>query len=126
MNRIYRIGRSLAGLTRRAGALLVYGVAVPAALASPRPRPPGWNKHPPLPAHTHPVIGGGMPGWQISLIAAAAALLVTALAVPLTGYRLSAGAPPQAPPERPSTPCCGGGFRFGLRDRGEPLWHLIV
>jgi hypothetical protein len=37
------IRRSLAGLTRRAGALPVDGVAVPAAVAIPR-RPPGWIK----------------------------------------------------------------------------------
>ena len=39
--------------------------------------PPGWNKHPPLPgpAHALPV---GMPGWQITLIAAAAVLAAAA------------------------------------------------
>jgi hypothetical protein len=38
------------------------------------PLPPGWNKHPPLPgpAHVHAALVGGMPGWQITLIAAAA------------------------------------------------------
>ncbi len=53
-----------------------------------RARPPGWNKHPPLPspgwAHTvvvHTVTGGGMPGWQIALIAAGAALLAATAAV---------------------------------------------
>jgi hypothetical protein len=28
--------------------------AAPAALATPRPRPPGWNKHPPVPASPRP------------------------------------------------------------------------
>ncbi len=88
MNRIHRICRSLAGLTQRAGVLLACSLAAPAALASPPPRPPGWNKHPPLPAHAHPVITGGMPGWQITVIAAAATLLAAALAI--TVYRLRA------------------------------------
>jgi hypothetical protein len=62
----------------------------PAALASGQPPhpPPGWNKHPPLPAHTHTAAAGGMPGWQITLIAAAAVLLAAALAV--TVYRIRA------------------------------------
>jgi hypothetical protein len=55
-------------------------------LASPPPGPPGWNKHPPLPAHAHTLVTGGMPGWQITLIAVGAALLAAALAV--TAYRM--------------------------------------
>ena len=58
----------------------------PTALATPRPLPPGWNKHPPLPAHAHALATGGMPGWQITLITAAAVLLVTALVA--GAYRL--------------------------------------
>jgi hypothetical protein len=56
---------------------------VPAALASGQPPhpPPGWYKHPPLPAHAHTAAAGGMPGWQVTLIAAAAVLLAAALAV---------------------------------------------
>jgi hypothetical protein len=55
--------------------------------ASPPPAlrfPPGWNKHPPLPAHAHALATGGMPGWPITLIAAAglaaAAILLVARA----------------------------------------------
>jgi hypothetical protein len=55
-------------------------------LASPPPRPPGWNKHPPLPAHAHALATSGMPGWQIALIAVGAALLAAALVV--TAYRM--------------------------------------
>jgi hypothetical protein len=44
------------------------------------------EQDPPLPAHTHTVATGGMPGWQITLIAAAAVLLAAALA--LTVYRI--------------------------------------
>jgi hypothetical protein len=43
------------------------------------PLPPGWNKHPPLPGPAHAALAGGTPGWQITLIAAAAVLAATAL-----------------------------------------------
>ena len=49
MNHADRIGRSLASLTRRAGALLTYRAAVPAAAATPRPQPLRRNSHSPLP-----------------------------------------------------------------------------
>jgi hypothetical protein len=69
MNTIRRLTAALAGL---AGALLVYAAA-PVAFARPfPPRVPGWDKHPPLPppgAWIHVVVVGGMPGWQIALIA---------------------------------------------------------
>jgi hypothetical protein len=41
-----------------------------------------------VPAHAHALVTGGMPGWQIALIAAGAALLAAALAV--TIYRMRA------------------------------------
>jgi hypothetical protein len=50
MNRAARIGRSLASLTRRAGALLTYRAALPAAAGTPQPRPPRRNEHLPSPA----------------------------------------------------------------------------
>jgi len=64
-------------------------------LAAAPPLPPCWNKHPPMPlghihqpVHQAPVPGpvhtaviGGMPGWQITLIAAGAALLAAVLVV---------------------------------------------
>ena len=102
--------RALGGLARilatLAAAALAFAAGVPAALAAPRPQPPGWNKHPPLPtrpqpalrfppgwnkhpplsAHPHALAAGGLPGWQITLITAAAVLLVTALAA--AAYRL--------------------------------------
>jgi hypothetical protein len=56
--------------------------------ARPPPGPPGWNKHPPLPVQAHALVNGGMPGWQITLIAVGAALLAAALAV--TAYRMRA------------------------------------
>jgi hypothetical protein len=73
MNRIRRLAALLAGL---AGALQAAAAAAPAALARPfPPHPPGWDQHPPLPppgAGIHVVVAGGMPGWQIAVIAAAA------------------------------------------------------
>ena len=105
MNRIHtiRIRRLACVLAGLASALLAsVSAAAPAAFATTSPGPAGpapagfppvklpplpagWYKHPPLPAHTHAVITGGTPGWQITLIAAGAVLLTAALAV--TIYR---------------------------------------
>jgi hypothetical protein len=82
MNPIRHIRRVAGVLAGPAGALLASAAAAPAAFASgPRPLPPGWNKHPPLPAHLHTVVMGGMPGWQITLIAVGAALLAATVTV---------------------------------------------
>jgi hypothetical protein len=91
MNRIRRICCSLAGLPRRAGALAASAAAVPAVAATAPPLPPGWNHRPPMPLEYvfgpvvkvpgRTVVIGGMPGWQIALIAAGAALLAAVLAV---------------------------------------------
>jgi hypothetical protein len=78
MNRIARIPVFLAGL---AGAVLAFGAAAPPALAT---------MPPPAPAGTpaiRTVVTGGMPGWQITLIAAGAALLAAVLAVLLDRAR---------------------------------------
>jgi len=76
MNLIRRLGAVLAG------ALLAIAGVAPAALARPfPPRPPGWDKHPPPGASIRIVFTGGMPGWQIALIAAGIALLAAVLAV---------------------------------------------
>jgi hypothetical protein len=83
---IRRLAAALAGLT---GALLALAAAAPAAFAMP-PSTHGWSRRPPLPpAHVHQfmhipipvrtVLIGGMPGWQITLIAAGAALLAVLL-----------------------------------------------
>jgi len=93
MNHIRHIRRLAAALGGLAGALLAFATAAPAALA--KPDPPLlllWqHKHPPLPlghivgpvyqAPGHAVIVGGMPGWQIALIAAAAALAAATVAM---------------------------------------------
>jgi len=74
-------------IRRPAGILLLLALvvlasltaAMPAALAAPRPRPPGWNKHPPPPAHLHPLATAGIPGWQQALMAITVVLLVAVL-----------------------------------------------
>src|SRR5215471_17668062 len=60
--------------------------AAPAAFASGHPPLPPGHIHqpvhlPPIPASAHAVVSGGMPGWQIALIAVAAALAAAALAI---------------------------------------------
>ena len=96
MKRFHIIGRLavvVAGLTGALAALSV-GV-VPAAFAgvmvppggdphgrpglAGRPVTPGRNQQPPLLAHAHAAVTGGISGWQIALIAAGAALLSAAL-----------------------------------------------
>ena len=82
MIRLHRPGLVLAGI---AVTLLNVAVTVPAsASSSVRPLPPGGSGT--LPAHpVDPVVRtlvvGGMPGWQIALIAIAASLLAATAAV---------------------------------------------
>ncbi len=92
MNRIQRLRRVAATLTGLALAWLGLAVAAPAAFARIIP-PPGDMGSVPASAGlgtvppsgtvtvTRTVVVGGMPGWQIALIAAGAALLAGALAV---------------------------------------------
>jgi hypothetical protein len=90
MNRIHHIRRLAAALAGLAGTLLAFGAAPAFAMppppgpggpaGAPAPVAPGWYKHPPLqPVHT--AVIGGMPGWQIALIAIGAALLAATAAV---------------------------------------------
>ena len=76
-----RIRRTFTAVATLAGALLALTAAAPAALAI-RVPPPGENAGPvqaPPPVHT--IVVGGMPGWQITLIAAMAALAAAAVAL---------------------------------------------
>jgi len=88
MNRIHRIRRAIRLLTVLASALLACGAATPALAASLRP-PPGSLQSPPAPPpmRIHTVVTGGMPGWQITLIAAGAALAAAIVAVILDRAR---------------------------------------
>ena len=93
MNRIRSIRRLAAAAAAVAGALLAFAAAAPAALAWPDPHSPrGWQLTHPLlpPGHwtgsvykvpARTVVAGGMPGWQIALIAAAAALAAATVAM---------------------------------------------
>jgi hypothetical protein len=103
MNPIRPIRRLIGVLAGLACAWLGLALAGPAAFAmgpptpgpagyiTPTAEPPGWNKHPHLPyghwtgpvykAPVHAVVIGGMPGWQIALIATAAALIAATAAV---------------------------------------------
>jgi hypothetical protein len=78
MTRIRRILTALATLT---AALLALAAAAPAALAVRVPPPGGYDRPVQPPPEVHTVIVGGMPGWQITLIAAGAALVAAAVAV---------------------------------------------
>ena len=87
-----RIRRFAACLAAMVAAVAASALAAPAAFATiappapPGPTAPGptapvtgaFTKHPPA---VHTVVVGGMPGWQIALIAAGAAVLAAALAV---------------------------------------------
>jgi hypothetical protein len=87
MHPIHAIRRPADILSWLASILLAFIIAAPAAIASTPPGwawllswanpllPPGWNKHPPLPAHLHPLVTGGIPGWQLTLMAVTAVLL---------------------------------------------------
>jgi hypothetical protein len=78
--RLVRLTAVLAAIT---ASLLVTVAGVPAAFARPVP-PPGGSYAPgaPVPATTiHVITTGGMAGWQITLIALAAALAAATAAV---------------------------------------------
>jgi hypothetical protein len=89
MNRIHyrhhvrRIAAVLGGL---AASVLVALTGATAALAYPVP-PQGGPAGPAQPPRVHTIVTGGMPGWQIALIAIGAAILAAALAVTLDRAR---------------------------------------
>ncbi|HEY2130438.1 MAG TPA: hypothetical protein VGH77_24990 [Streptosporangiaceae bacterium] len=79
-----RIRRFAACLAAMLAALAASALAAPAAFAMIAPPDPAGAQPIPLtkqPASVHTVVVGGMPGWQIALIAAGAAVLAAALAV---------------------------------------------
>jgi hypothetical protein len=80
---IRRLASMLAGL---AAATLAVIAAAPAALATPAPPDPGPAGIVPAPV-IHTVVTGGMPGWQITLIAAGAALTAATATVLLDRAR---------------------------------------
>jgi hypothetical protein len=79
MNYLHRIRRAAAALGTLAGVLLLALAASPAhARILPPDGPAGNSLAPPPVIH---VVTGGMPGWQITLIAIGAALAAAVLAV---------------------------------------------
>ena len=80
---IWRSAVILAGL---AGALLAFSAVSPAAFAYRLP-PHGGLGGTAGPPPVHTLITGGMPGWQVTLIAAGAAVLAAAGAVRLDRAR---------------------------------------
>jgi hypothetical protein len=93
MNPIRHIRRMASVLAGLACTWLGLAVAAPAAFATRVPPPGGTAGHitpPPGPVYkvpVHTVVTGGMPGWQIALIAAGAALAAAAIAVMLDRAR---------------------------------------
>jgi hypothetical protein len=81
MNLIRRIGSFAAALAGLAAALLAFGAAPAFATLGPPVPEPGGTSVLPTPVQVHTVVVGGMPGWQITLIAVAAALLAATAAV---------------------------------------------
>lgn len=85
MNRIRLICRLAGVLAGLACTLLAFAAAAPASFAMvPRPGPPVGSV---VPAPSAQVVSGGMPGWQITLIAVGAALAAAAVAVLLDRAR---------------------------------------
>ena len=81
MNRIhplYRLAGIVAGL---AGALLASIATSAPAFADHVPPPDDHGGLVPAPPQVHPIVTGGMPGWQITLITIAAAIVAAAVAV---------------------------------------------
>jgi hypothetical protein len=86
MNPLKRIRRFAAVLAGLAGALVAFGATPALAMHEPPPgtgsgitTSPVGTTTPPVEVHT--VVVGGMPGWQIALIAIVAALFAAAVAV---------------------------------------------
>ena len=91
MNRIriiHRIRRSASVLAALAGALLAVGTVSPPAFAYRLP-PVGGPAGPVTvpPQLHHVIVSGGMPGWQITLIAACTAAAAAVIAVTLDRAR---------------------------------------
>lgn len=84
MNPIQHIRRIACVLASLAAGLVVFGVTPAFATRDPG----GWGGPAVAPVQVHTVVVGGMPGWQITLIAVGSALLAATLAVLL--YRARA------------------------------------
>lgn len=85
MNRIHychHFRRTATVLGAFAASVLAVLTGATAAFAYPVP-PPGGPAGPAQPLRVHTIVAGGMPGWQIALIAIGAAIFAAALALTL-------------------------------------------
>lgn len=81
MKSIRRIRRSVIALAALAASAMVTFGATPAFARLEPADPPGYVTPAPIQAPVRMIVAGGMPGWQIALIAASAAVIAAALAV---------------------------------------------
>jgi hypothetical protein len=95
MNRIRRAGRRIALLAGLAAALLAAGTVPAFALQAPPAA--GGGVFTPSPSAPVYVVGGGMPGWQIALIAVVAAVVAAIVAVRVDRARQLHRAEPMSP-----------------------------
>ena len=88
-----RLRRVIAALAVLTGGVLGWAAAVPAASAGTIPVPDPGGAYGPAPVTpggaVRVIMAGGMPGWQITLITASAALLAATAAVVLDRARAS-------------------------------------
>lgn len=92
MNTIHRLHHLARLLAAGAGALLVLAVASPAMAVTARvPHYPPSAPPAEAPAPVHSLAAAGMPGWQMALIVAGAAVLSAILAVSADRARASRG-----------------------------------
>ena len=97
MYHIHPLCRVLAALATLACAVLAATAAGPAAFAMTIVPGPGGGGTVPVPAGgVRVLVSGGMPGWQITLIAAAAALVAATAAVFIDRARAARRTPPTA------------------------------
>jgi hypothetical protein len=81
MNPVHPLGRVLATLAVLSCAVLAMAAARPAAFAMTIVPDPGGGTAPVTRGGVRVLAGGGMPGWQITVIAAGAALAAAVAAV---------------------------------------------
>jgi hypothetical protein len=96
MSRIQSVRRLAGVVAGLATAVLAAVLTAPAALAVRVPLPPGGTAGSPTVVPTRTIIEGGMPGWQITLIALGAALAAAVLAVLVYRARLARQQPATA------------------------------
>ena len=127
MNRCHALRHLAAIVAGLAGAVVAFA-AVPAALASASyrrarllswadpPLPPGWNTHPrlPDPARVHAALAGGMPGWQLSLMA------VTIVLFAATSVAIADPGPGRTPAEERTQRLSDDRIRRRADPQGQP------